>query len=97
MRYLTILLSAALMSVGIGIATAADTRPSYERTPCSETRKNNCFIDATTTKQADYSHYRIRIGDRVAVVYWNTAFAREHNHMEPLSTAKVVRTGTVQP
>ena len=87
-----VIVTAVLATLGLNsLAGAADSRPSYERTPCSETRKNNCFIDATTTKQADYSHYRIRIGDRVAVVYWNTTFARTHNHMEPLSTVKVTR------
>lgn len=62
-------------------AGQAPDGPRWQTRPCKEEDSNNCYWNAQT--QGDgmgHSFYAVRVGKKVCVLYWQTKYARNHNH-----------------
>lgn len=67
---------------GLTLAPAEAATPTgawFESIACTKDRVTNCALDANTTKQPDYSFYRVQINGRTCTIYWDRAM-RKNNH-----------------
>lgn len=54
-------------------------------TPCATKRSVDCYVDVIgQTGQFGWSYWRIRVGHKVCIRYWDAVYNRKHGHCRPV-------------